>query len=136
MARSKRLKIKETIKTHIINNGKEYIIVSLIFVIGIFLGVLFVNNIKDVPKEEVISYFNEFVDKLKNTESIDNLGLLKTSMSQNIILAVTIWFFGTTVIRTSSSVWNGFVPRLLLRLYNSNRNTGYGLFKRLNVYFN
>lgn len=98
MIKNKRIKIKETIKTHIANNIKEYIIVSLIFVIGIFLGVLFINNVKEGPKEEITTYFNTFVEKLKNTENLDNMGILKTSISQNIILAVIIWFFGTTVI--------------------------------------
>jgi hypothetical protein len=50
MKKKKRLKIVETIKQHILNNSKEYIIVSLIFVIGIFLGVLFVNNIQETRK--------------------------------------------------------------------------------------
>lgn len=40
----KRLKIKYTIKTHLNNNKKEYIIITLMFIIGIFLGVLVVNN--------------------------------------------------------------------------------------------
>ena len=39
--------MKETIKKHILNNKKEYIIVTLLFIIGIFLGVLFVNNINE-----------------------------------------------------------------------------------------
>lgn len=45
MKKNKRLKIKETIISHIVNNKKEYIIITLIFVIGIFLGVFFTNNV-------------------------------------------------------------------------------------------
>lgn len=41
---------------------------------------------------------NNFVEKLKSTENLDSMELLKNSIYQNIILAVTIWFFGTTVI--------------------------------------
>ena len=37
---SKTIKIRNVIKQHIINNSKEYIIITLIFVIGIFLGIL------------------------------------------------------------------------------------------------
>ena len=36
MKKNKRLKIKETIISHIVNNKKEYIIITLIFIIGIF----------------------------------------------------------------------------------------------------
>ena len=45
--------LKEIIKKHILNNKKEYIIVTLLFIIGIFLGVLFVNNINESQKIEV-----------------------------------------------------------------------------------
>jgi len=91
-------KIKNVIKEHIANNGKEYIIVTLIFIIGIFLGVLFVNNINEVQRTDITTYFNSFIEKTRNTENIDNLELVKTSIIQNVLLAITLWFFGTTVI--------------------------------------
>ncbi len=96
--KNKGIKIKDTIKQHISNNSKEYIIVTLLFIIGIFLGVLFINNVGEAQKVEIDSYLNNFVDKMKNTENLDNINLLKNSMKQNILLSVIIWFFGTTVI--------------------------------------
>lgn len=91
-------KIKSIIKQHILNNSREYIIVTLIFIIGIFLGVLFVNNINEIQRSDVTTYFSSFLEKTKNTENIDKLELIKTSIIQNILLAITLWFFGTTVI--------------------------------------
>ena len=44
--RKKVRNITKIIKEHVLNNSKEYIIVTLIFIIGIFLGVLFINNTK------------------------------------------------------------------------------------------
>ena len=98
MKKNKRLKLLETIKNHIINNKKEYIIVVLLFIIGIFLGVLFVNNMEETPKSDVTAYLNSFIDKMKNIENLNNIELLKNSMGQSIVLAVVLWFFGTTVI--------------------------------------
>lgn len=91
-------KIKEIIKQHVKNNKKEYIIVTLLFILGIFLGVFFVNNIEESQKTEITEYLNHFIDKMKTTEKLDSMSLLKTSITQNIFLAVTIWFFGTTII--------------------------------------
>ncbi len=98
MSKNKRIKIKETIKEHIMNNLREYIIILLIFIIGIFLGVFFINNIQDEQMAEISEYINTFINNLKNSYEVDNLDLLKTSMLQNIVLGVAIWFFGTTVI--------------------------------------
>lgn len=91
-------KIKSIIKEHILNNSREYIIVTLIFIIGIFLGVLFVNNINETQRTDITTYFNSFIEKTKTAENIDNIELVKTSIFQNVLLAITIWFFGTTVI--------------------------------------
>lgn len=98
MKRNKRIKILEIIKEHVMNNKKEYILVALLFIIGIFLGVLFVNHVQEAQKTEITTYFNNFVEKMKNIESLNTTELLKTSLGQNIILAIILWFFGTTVI--------------------------------------
>ena len=68
------------------------------FVIGIFLGVLFINNINESQNTEIVQYLNNFIEKLKTTQEIDNIEIVKISISQNILLALTIWFFGTTII--------------------------------------
>ena len=98
MKRNKRLKIKETIITHILNNKKEYFMISLIFIIGILLGVFFVNNINDTQVETIKNYISDFVNAIKDGQTINNVDLLKQSLKNNIIIASVIWFFGTTVI--------------------------------------
>lgn len=98
MRRNKRLKIWDTIGNHVANNKKEYILVTLIFLVGIFLGVMFINNSKESQLSEISSYLNNFIDKLKNTEKLETMAILKTTLLENIVLAITLWFFGTTVI--------------------------------------
>ena len=46
MTTKRKIHIMDIVKKHITSNLKEYIIVSLIFLIGIFLGVMFINNTK------------------------------------------------------------------------------------------
>ena len=96
--REKGLKFRDIILKHILNNKKEYIIVTLLFIIGIFVGVFFVNNLDENSRSSVQEYLNNFVEKFKQIEKLDNISLLKTSIIQNIVFAVTLWFFGTTVI--------------------------------------
>lgn len=104
--KDKGIKIRDTLKQHILNNKKEYIIVVLLFLVGLFSGVFFVNNIQENQKVEISSYLNNFIEKMKTTENLKYADLLKNSMGQNILLAIMIWFFGTTVIRHSGSFWN------------------------------
>ena len=98
MKKNKRRIFIQTIKGHVLNNKKEYIVVSILFVIGIFLGVFFINNVGQEPRTQITEYVNQFVEQLKNTESLNTVELLKTSIGQNIILAISLWFFGTTII--------------------------------------
>lgn len=99
MLKEKReFKIIRIIKDHLLNNKKEYAIVFLIFVIGIFAGVFFINNIQETPKTEMTDYLNQFIEKFKSIENLNKADLLKSSMFQNILLGIILWFFGTTVI--------------------------------------
>ena len=98
MKDKKEIKLLKVIKEHVINNKKEYAIFFLIFIIGIFSGVFFINHIQEQARTEITNYLNQFIEKFKSLENIDHIELFKNSVIQNGILAITIWFFGTTVI--------------------------------------
>lgn len=98
MIKGKKLKIIEIIKKHIVQNYKEYVIIIIFFIIGIFLGVFFVNNTQDQQRLEIHNYLNEFIEKLKNGQTINLLEVLKSSVQDKILLTITIWFFATTII--------------------------------------
>ncbi len=98
MKKNNGLRIKDIVYKHIASNSKEYILVSLVFIVGIFLGVMFINSAQEAQLSEIKTYLNEFIEKLKSIEQINNFEILKTTIFENIILAITLWFFGTTVI--------------------------------------
>ena len=98
MKKIRKVGISKIIQNHIANNKKEYIIFTLIFIIGLFLGVMFINNCKTTQLDEIKQYFESFIEKLKATEKLDISKLLKNTLKENIILAISLWFFGTTVI--------------------------------------
>ena len=94
----KKLQITSIVKQHIISNLREYIIVSLVFMIGVFLSVMFVNNMEDTQKKEISDYINNYVDSVKNQGSINNQEVLKENIKVNFLLALGLWFAGTTII--------------------------------------
>ena len=49
-------RITEVIKSHIAENLKAYIIVSIILLIGITLGVIFVNNMSEAQTQDIQTY--------------------------------------------------------------------------------
>lgn len=91
-------KIINTLIEFIKNNIKEYIIITLIFLIGIFLGVMFVNNLGEEQKLEIISYINTYVEAFEQSDSSGNITLLQNNIKDNIILTLIIWFIGSTII--------------------------------------
>ena len=91
-------KIKTAILAHIENNIKEYLIVTIIFIIGLISGVIFINNTNETQSLEITTYINSFIDGIKEDKNIDNFELLKDSVKNNVVLAVLLWFMGSTVI--------------------------------------
>ncbi len=91
-------KIKDFIFSHIKNNRREYIIISILFCIGFILGILFINNINNTQKEQISQYINNFVENIKNNYTVDQVELLKQSIIDNIIIALILWFAGMSVI--------------------------------------
>ena len=94
----KNSKIVDTIIQHIKENLKAYLLVSVILLIGITLGVVFVNSLQEQQAQEVQSYVEEFVTALQDGNSIDTGVLLRNSLRNNLMLALIMWFVGSTVI--------------------------------------
>lgn len=89
---------KEILLNNIIINKRKYILLLLIFIIGIVLGVFFINNSDDTQKKEINDYITNFITTLKENNSIDKNELLKESLKRNIIMGITLWFIGTTIV--------------------------------------
>lgn len=92
----KKSQIFSIIKQEIINNIKSYLIVTIIFVVGIFLGVLFINKAEN--KEEIEKYICTYIDETKTLQNGDFFGELVTDIKSNILLVLLLWFAGTTII--------------------------------------
>lgn len=92
------LKVVDIIKEHIQKNLKQYLIISIIFIIGILLGVIFINNVNTNEQKEISEYLNSFINALKSDYTIDTSTLLRSTIINNAILAIALWFIGSTVV--------------------------------------
>ena len=94
--RKRKNEIFTIIKDDVLNNTKSYFIVIVIFVVGIFLGVMYINQTKD--KSEVEKYINTYIDETKLIENGDYFTELQNDIKSNIALVLLLWFAGTTII--------------------------------------
>ncbi len=92
----KKNEILLAIKDNILNNTKSYFIVIIIFTVGIFLGVMFINQTEN--KTEIEKYINTYVDETKVLQNGDYIGELQKDIKNNITLVLLLWFAGTTII--------------------------------------
>lgn len=97
MATKNKIRPVSILKKYIITNIKEYIITSLIFLVGIFLGVMFINNFNEAQSSEVKEYIENYI-QINKENNIDNQSALNDNIRDNIILATVLWFAGTTII--------------------------------------
>lgn len=91
-------KIKDLIRKYIINNYKEYLLVFILFLIGIFIGVIILNNCSEDNLTSVSTYIQDFINKFKEAQNINTNELILSSIKNNTILTLIIWFAGTTVV--------------------------------------
>ena len=89
---------KTTIINFLKNNSKEYLLIIIIFIIGMFIGVMLVNNTSAENQQIIENYILNFIEKFKLIANLDKLNLLTTSIKDNIILAIALWIAGTTII--------------------------------------
>ena len=92
------LKIFSVLKEHFRKNIKEYSTVAIVFLIGIIIGIVFINNTNPEQKSNINDYISSFSKNLNEDYRIDNISLLKESIKNNLLLALAMWFIGSTVI--------------------------------------
>lgn len=89
---------KDTLKNYVKNNYKEYLLVCILFLIGIFVGVMIINNCKDAQLTEITTYIKDFITKYKEIENINKVSIIIEAIKKNLLFAIILWLAGTTVI--------------------------------------
>jgi len=96
--RNRKSKIKTILYNHIFNNKREYLIITILFFVGLILSIIFINNASENVLNQINEYLNNLLNNVKNYEQIDFLSLFKESIMHNIIITVLLWFGASTII--------------------------------------
>lgn len=91
--------IKSIILQHINTNIKDYLTLSIVFIIGVMAGVVLINNSNEKSKSEISGYVNGFISSIKEEKyEVDKGKLVKMSIVDNMKTVGIIWLAGTTII--------------------------------------
>ena len=90
--------MRKIIQRHIKENIKEYIIFALIFIIGLFVGTMVLNNSDDAQKLEISDYLTNFTTQLKEQNSINYSKMIFELITKNIKLLMFMTFLSVSII--------------------------------------
>lgn len=90
--------MKKVLIEYIIKNKKNFLIIAIIFILGISLGIIFINTSNNFQKEELNNYINALIKNIKYTDNISRIDLLFLSIKQNTCFILIVWFLGCTII--------------------------------------
>ena len=94
--RKRKNEIITTIKNDISSHTKAYFIVVIIFTVGVFLGVFFVNQKES--KEDIEKYIHSYIDETKQIQNGNYFEELQKDIKSKIGLTILLWFAGTTIV--------------------------------------
>lgn len=90
--------MKSILFDYIVRNKKNFIIIVILFCVGLVGGIIFINNSAETQKLEINNYIQELVNNIKNTEDVNKLNILFLSIKQNVFFIILVWFLGCTII--------------------------------------
>ena len=90
--------MRKAIEKHIKENIKKYFILALIFIIGLFIGTMVLNNSNETQSTQIAEYLNNFNEKLKQGTTINYLSMLFEILKKDIKLVLLMAFLSVSVI--------------------------------------
>ena len=76
--------MKKVLYEYILRNKKNYIILSILFLIGIVLGIIIINNLSNDIKTEINEYLDNVVSNIKGQNQINKFDMLILSIKDNV----------------------------------------------------
>ena len=98
--------MRKIIQRHIKENIKEYIIFALIFIIGLFVGTMVLNNSNEAQRLEISNYLTNFTTQLKEQNSINYSKMIFELITKNIKLLMFMTFLSVSIIGIPALYFN------------------------------
>ena len=110
------------LKEYIKNNSKECIFLITFLIIGVIIGVLFINNASKEKINIISDNIHNIEDVVLSQKQIDNGELLIKSLKQNIFIILIIWILGCMIIGVpllfALMIYKGFCFGYAIARYN------------------
>ena len=90
--------MKKVLYEYILRNKKNYIVLSILLLVGIIIGIVIINNLSDNSKIELDTYLDDIVQNIKDGANINRIDMLILSIKDNVKIILLIWFLGCTII--------------------------------------
>lgn len=92
------MKKQSVLLEYVLKNKKSFLLIVGLFLIGMILGIVFINHANPTQIEEIKLYVANLVKNIKTYDYINKTDLLAQSLTQNILCILLIWFLGCTII--------------------------------------
>lgn len=86
-------KLKGTIKV----NKKTLLFFTILLIIGIIAGSIFMAILSEIDKKLVIDYFNNYISNIENNK-LNYLESIKNGLFNNLLYIIIIWILGISII--------------------------------------
>ena len=90
-------KIKNSFKRHFQTNFILYFILMIFFVLGIILGSILIKELNIEQKSGIIKFLNSFF-KSMGEKKLNNIGILKNSLLDNLKTVFMLWITGFIIL--------------------------------------
>lgn len=87
-------KVRELLTEHIENNASIYLFLGILFLIGIALGIFFINSLSASQVEDLKTYINNQIVHINENQT----NYLKELAIENILIIVAMWLAGLTIV--------------------------------------
>ena len=86
-------KLKEIIKI----NKKTLLFFTILLLIGIISGAIFMAILNETDKKLIVEYFNNFISNIENNK-LNYLNALKNGVFNNLLYIIIVWLLGISII--------------------------------------